>query len=54
VIWNFVLVSVSKPTTPNPRHDAVYKGVGNIKTLFPKRYVKENINFVCFLQVNPE
>jgi hypothetical protein len=52
--WNFALVSVLKPATPNPRYDAVYKGVGNLRTTSPKRYVKENIYFVCFLQGSPE
>jgi hypothetical protein len=28
---------------PNPRHDAVYKGVLNLRTSSPKRYVKENL-----------
>jgi hypothetical protein len=53
-MWDFVLVCVLKPTTPNPRHYAVYKSVGNLKTSSPKRYVKENICFACFLYGNPE
>jgi hypothetical protein len=53
-MWDFVLVNVLKATTPNPRHDAVYKGVGNLSTSSPKRYVKENIYFACFLQGNPQ
>jgi hypothetical protein len=53
-MWDFVLVSVLKPTTPNPRHDEVYKGVGNLRISSPKRYVKENIYLGCFLQGNPE
>jgi hypothetical protein len=47
-------IGVLKLTIPNPRHDVVYKGVGNHKTSSPERCIKENINFACFLQGNPE
>jgi hypothetical protein len=33
-------IGVLKPTTPNPRHDMVYKGAGNHRTPSPKRCVK--------------
>jgi hypothetical protein len=47
-------IGILKPTTPNPRHDVVYKDVGSHKTTSPKRCVKENIYFACFLQGSPE
>jgi hypothetical protein len=53
-MWDFVLVSVLKPTAPNRRHDAVCKGVGSLRISSPKMYVKEGIYFLCFLQGNPE
>jgi hypothetical protein len=53
-MWDFVFMSVLKSTTPNLMHDAVYKGVGNLRASSPKRYVKKNIYFVCFLQGNQE
>jgi hypothetical protein len=46
-------VRVLKPTTPNPRHVGIYKGVWNLRTSSPKRYVKENIYFACFLLGSP-
>jgi hypothetical protein len=52
MMWGFVLVSVVKPTTPNPKHNAVCKVVGSLRTSSPKRYVKENIYFACVLQGN--
>jgi hypothetical protein len=53
-MWDFVLVSVLKPTAPNLRHDAVCKGVGSLRISCPKRYVKESIYFACFLHDNSE
>jgi hypothetical protein len=50
---DFVLVCVLKPTTPNPRHNVVFKDTGNPRAFSPKRYV-EDIYFACFLQGNPE
>jgi uncharacterized membrane protein len=37
-MWDFVQMNVFIPTTPNPRHDAVYKCVGNLTTSSPKKY----------------
>jgi hypothetical protein len=36
-MWDFVLVSVLKPTAPNLRHDAVCKSVGSLRISSPKR-----------------
>jgi hypothetical protein len=33
-------IGVPKPTTPNPRHDAIYKGDEILRTSSPKMYVK--------------
>jgi hypothetical protein len=48
-----ICIGVSKPTTPNPRHDVVFRGTGNPRTFSPNRYVEE-IYFACFLQGNQE
>jgi hypothetical protein len=52
--WDFVLVNALKPTTQNPRHAAVYKGIGNLRISPPKRCAKENIYFAFFLLGNLE
>jgi hypothetical protein len=53
-MWDFVLVSVLKLTTPKTRHGVIHKGIGNLRTTAPKWYVKENIYFACFPEGYPE
>jgi hypothetical protein len=54
MMWDIILVSILKPTIPNPRYVAVYKGVGNLRTSPPKKCAEENIYFACFLLGNLE